>query len=1718
MQTREKLILATVLVRTATAALELKAMPDARRRRLAARKALHARQAAALQKAIIGAVSPVFKGMLTEVADRLAAIDATKEAMTSWRNPFKGFDPSQPRDEAGRWAASGAETVAAAQDRIISSGLADEVDLGGMTNSEASAVADALAASLVAGDKKLKLRSIAVKLKNGWEDGGLGYSNGHITITPKFAYESARNHNRESALIDGLRSYAWQDAGNSAEALALAVAHEVGHHLETALLLDTYKAARETGADLSEAVTVNISGYATTHPAELFAETHSYMTMGRQDMVPPGVQAWYKAALETADPEPIAVFMRKGFDPGQPRDEAGRWTQTGAGPQPEPTAEEAKARKELTSHLEMVAGFMKPPEGFKYASTEQLVLENGQFDTPAPVPSGVPKGQQKLCFMNAFQLATSHPDKYTYVEGYAHPGFMPLPIHHAWVVDNQGKVIDNTWETPGDAYFGVHMPLKFIMQRADKTGVYGVFGGYGDSRDLYKDGLPQSAKKSVKVFCPTGPGGGIDPTCKPGQTASGFTVGGTVQIAGRDVSLEYDETLTSPDTIRLAAKWINGVPPRALQDSTVRRICIYDNAEDVTRKLEELGISPDEGMANGAYDFATGTVYAAVWDGYEDSPRTLFHELGHSVVGYDEDAAENWARIYMPGMGEWQGGKSTEPCRIPAGNPGGGQFAPCTGEGGLPLLAHVEITRGAHHFGGVSNKIFGRIVTEEEVAAVAGAIDDAEVEINVTQSRIYVDIKHPKYEASRIIGMAGVHNSSFEVKGKRGGGVGTTVFASQVKHAAAMGLESISTEAVGSSGDPDYNGYYTWARLGYDARLDTTSVSMGRLRANFPDAEKISDLMKTPEGRTYWKENGGGFSGIFDLREGSQSRKVLDAYVAAKTKGTPGTKSTEPCRVPAGSSEGGQFSACNSGDFGDIELTSFGKTDSQPGPKMDNAEFEYLVSRRLGRPVTAEQIARAAGAMPGAKVKISAGYDEVKVTINHKDYDCIREFNIKDKWIENAYFAAQETGKGIGTDVFASQVKAAAELGFKDIVTTATGEYGDEDYNGYYTWPRLGYDTEIYNLPQKRSINREFPEAKSLSDLMKTPEGRSWWKQNGTTFRAVFDLNEGSQSRKVLDAYVAAKQARATAGTKSGGRSNFGSGVGRFGQKSAADNARALTAQILDAKKWTTRLVDAIFPVLARGMGEAAWAELLQTGAEIPATKATTATEWLQQHGLTAPPGVLTEWPPWLIKAIEEELSNAFSEDYWEEIVDVTTRDDIETVIADGLQNGSSIRDLSDAIRETLGGDYYHGRSKNIAITEAGNALNGGRMRGIQALAEELGPEVPLRAVWLSILSNTTRDTHANLDGVPANEDGMWWLGGMWVPWPGYFGLPPGERCNCYCTVVSEFGLDDASASQLIAQYQQRIADYEAGTGEFAEGKAFCPTGPGGGIDNSCPPGGGAATAAPVVSLGDSKEARKKLAAVVEKLTSGGAEMGGSGVVKATLIARGKLKQAIASKLEESLLNDYGVPPESLKKFVNDYGNGNNQKLASQIMLDAWASCSGNGNSVSVALQMVVKEKFKLEDATNVVTANDASLRRARGLLEDHGEVVRAFADATYDHTQSIFEDAGVEKITLYRGMILGSKPEGNKATLQPLSSFAVDYVTAATFANDASYSQTAAVIAVEVPVSKIFSSALSGIGCLTESEMIVMGGEYNAKIVAEPGNVSGTSLPQSEEDFWSTK
>jgi len=141
---------------------------------------------------------------------------------------------------------------------------------------------------------------------------------------------------------------------------------------------------------------------------------------------------------------------------------------------------------------------MNKREGYKYSSSEDLVLKQGKFFTPEKRPDGIELGPKKECFANAAKLALER-SNLTYVEGYAMVNDrLPLPIAHAWCVDKKGRVIDNTWENPGVSYFGVPFKTSYLAKKLSETGVYGILSGSVGSSDFLKDGVPSEGIANIK--------------------------------------------------------------------------------------------------------------------------------------------------------------------------------------------------------------------------------------------------------------------------------------------------------------------------------------------------------------------------------------------------------------------------------------------------------------------------------------------------------------------------------------------------------------------------------------------------------------------------------------------------------------------------------------------------------------------------------------------------------------------------------------------------------------------------------------------------------------------------------------------------------------------------------------------------------------------------------------------------------------------------------------------------------------------------------------------------------------------------------------------------------------------------------------------------------------------------------------------------------------------
>lgn len=81
--------------------------------------------------------------------------------------------------------------------------------------------------------------------------------------------------------------------------------------------------------------------------------------------------------------------------------------------------------------------------------------------TPQPLPKGVRKRKAKRCYRNAVQLVLANPDVYFYSEGYAKGPATNLWYPHAWAVDHEGRVVDQTWPNPEDCrYIGVKFTAK----------------------------------------------------------------------------------------------------------------------------------------------------------------------------------------------------------------------------------------------------------------------------------------------------------------------------------------------------------------------------------------------------------------------------------------------------------------------------------------------------------------------------------------------------------------------------------------------------------------------------------------------------------------------------------------------------------------------------------------------------------------------------------------------------------------------------------------------------------------------------------------------------------------------------------------------------------------------------------------------------------------------------------------------------------------------------------------------------------------------------------------------------------------------------------------------------------------------------------------------------------------------------------------------------------
>ncbi len=248
--------------------------------------------------------------------------------------------------------------------------------------------------------------------------------------------------------------------------------------------------------------------------------------------------------------------------------------------------------------------------------------------------------------------------------------------------------------------------------------------------------------------------------------------------------------------------------------------------------------------------------------------------------------------------------------RYPAGDERGGQFAPK--DAGDAASGHSAdwAERTARHVTVVHNgstatihrlerQAFGRELSPIDYIHLTGALKDSHIEVEpLPGGHLGVSVAHRNYEMTVILRRSGTLSIDWlglTDYGQRGGGIGTRLLARQVEGAHRMGITRMSLLAGGDAHEirryPDsMNGYYTWPRLGYNARVPG---HIAKLLQHAPSGSPLHrlgqrasitlhQLFDTPGGADFWRQHGEHFEGTFDPRPNSPHSLRLEKVLYEK--------------------------------------------------------------------------------------------------------------------------------------------------------------------------------------------------------------------------------------------------------------------------------------------------------------------------------------------------------------------------------------------------------------------------------------------------------------------------------------------------------------------------------------------------------------------------------------------------------------------------------------------------------------------------------------------------------------------------------------------------------------------------------------------------------------------------------------------------------------------
>jgi hypothetical protein len=199
---------------------------------------------------------------------------------------------------------------------------------------------------------------------------------------------------------------------------------------------------------------------------------------------------------------------------------------------------------------------------------------------------------------------------------------------------------------------------------------------------------------------------------------------------------------------------------------------------------------------------------------------------------------------------------------------------------------------------------------------------------------------------------------------------------------------------------------------------------------------------------------------------------------------------------------------------------------------------------------------------------------------------------------------------------------------------------------------------------------------------------------------------------------------------------------------------------------------------------------------------------------------------------------------------------------------------------------------------------------------------------------------------------------------------------------------------------------------------------------------------------------------------------------------------------EELAFARYGKPTSSFQ--LKSSG-----ELAVNSALLGWAESSGSEESIALGeeARKVLGAEGRLAGRYEDGVATEYNLDSKRQTVLQK-KINEEIVKTVYANTQKYLQSLGITDIDLVRGtgveaVITGTRWDAEKDRLvstgrsevvqRPISSWSLDSFTAESFATEFSEGRESVVVRTTLPIERIFSTPLTGLGCLFESEFVVL-------------------------------